>query len=283
MGDGSDPWYEIDEPTVRRPDEKVAVETRWRREHLTAGAGLSCGFHEHGIARPRRVIREACAVSEPVELRDAFEVRSRWAAENRRGPDADLAGGSFPRPTHPEGQKRSIRREPERPHGRVVDLAPIVARDVVELTRAGLRDPHIHPAVAIRKERNETPVARHRGRLFGTGKVRDFDHPRVGDRILPERVTPLQLPGRDGARDDGRNESDQEGNVHPARRLGDFNRWGDLGRRIPPSCPGVDFRAVRVDRTDLVVLVPVNGHAFPFLPALHGRDVPVEVCRDLLP
>ena len=172
------------------------MQTCRRREHLPAGAGLSCGFHEHRIARPGRVIHEARAVGEPVELSDALEVRSGRAAENRRGPDADLTGVCFPGPTHPEGQKRSIRREPERAHGRVVDLVEIVARDVVELTRAGLRDPHIHPAVAIRKERNEAPVARYCGRLFGAGKVRDFDHPCVGDRILPERVTPVAPAGR---------------------------------------------------------------------------------------
>lgn len=47
--------------------------------------------------------------------------------------------------------------------------------------------------------------------------------------------------------------------------------------------PGIELVAERVHRSDPIVLMPVHGHPFPFLPALHSGDVALEVRGNLLP
>ena len=53
------------------------------------------------------------------------------------------------------------------------------------------------------------------------------------------------------------------------------------GRAI--ARPRVEVGPKGVDRTQLVVDVPLDGHALALLPALHRLDVTVQVGRDFLP
>ena len=59
-------------------------------------------------------------------------------------------------------------------------------------------------------------------------------------------------------------------------RLGDSD-W------TPLAGPFIEIGLERVDRSHLVVDMTLHRHAFPLLPPLHRRDVPVQVRGDFLP
>ena len=53
---------------------------------------------------------------------------------------------------------------------------------------------------------------------------------------------------------------------------------------LPPVVPpGVEFRLIGINRSSLVVSVPVYGQRFVLFPALHAADATPQVGSDLLP
>ncbi len=79
-------------------------------------------------------------------------------------------------------------------------------------------------------------------------------------------------------------ELEAPGPTNGSEAVGDACGLGLRGRAMAsPAHPGVQLRAERIHGAHPVVLVAVNGHRLPLLPALDGGHVPVEICRDFLP
>lgn len=293
-----------------------------RRGEDVARLPLPAVADEHRVARPGRVVDEPAPVRGPVVLRDALEVRSCRSSEEGRRPDVD-AGLRSVASAPPERDERAVRREPQRPDRGVHELGRATVRHVDELTGADLRDPDVHPAVAIGLERGEPPVPRDRGGLLHAVEVGERLEASVRERVLPARAA--LLPQQRGGEQDqhgGRNAEPSDA-PPPEERTRGTARRGPTGRlvrigvsecvsprrgigtgpavglgfasggsslvaalretRSAARHPPIERCTEGVHRPDLVVEVAMNGHAFPLLPSLHRRHVSPQVGRDLLP
>jgi hypothetical protein len=144
-------------------------------------------------------------------------------------------------------------------------------------------------------------VAGDGGRLLASIKAGQGVKAKVSNGIAPEELRPLQPQARADRAQGGRGQ--QQGQSSPLDKMCGCHRRGWRGRcvgcggrgrkgggailmRRPELAtlrPRVQLRTVGINRTHPVVLVPVHGHGFPLLPALHCGHVAAEVGRDFFP
>ncbi len=129
--------------------------------------------HEQRVSGSGRMIRESGAVMRPVELGHAFEVWLRLSAQRWHRPDADFAAAQAAWLANPKRNEGTVRREPEGADRWIDEFRRTPAGQVVELSRADLRNPDIHRSVPVRQKRHELTVARHRRSLRHSIEVRD--------------------------------------------------------------------------------------------------------------
>ncbi len=261
------------------------METRRSREDLFRLRSFSTVPHEQRVARCGRVVDEASAVSRPVEFGNIMQIGLRRAAEERCAPDADLLFRAG-EPACPERDERSVRREAERSHRRVDDVARGSARQVVKLSSADLGDPDIHRSVAIRLESHQFSVAGHCGGLLDAVEVGELQEPGVRQSVAGIVGAGLEPPhaerhGRDGS---GTHQRPEPRPASRNRRVCTALWITGFGWRKPPvPTPGIQVGAKRIHRAQLVVDVPVHRHPFALLPTLHRLDVPLHEGGDLFP
>ena len=232
----------------------------------------------------------------PVELGHTFKVGSRLSTQRWNRPDADVAAARAVLLANPKRDQRAIGGEPQGADRGIDKLRRAPPGQVVELSRADLRNPDVHLSVPVRQKGHEMAVAGHRSGLLQSIEVRDRLKSCVRYGISPEVLRPLEPEACANRQSASRrcqrqqeSPSAKKGSCHRPRRL--RRRVGRYGigpillpySEIPAAHPGIQVRTRRVDRTHPVMQVSVDRHPLPLLPALDRCHVAFEVSRDLLP
>src|SRR5580704_8926152 len=113
------------------------------------------------------MVGEPRTVARPIELRGAFQIWSGLASQRRYRPYGDLPVLAVWL-ANPKRDRGAIWSESHGPDRGIDQLRSVSAHNVMDLSRAGFRDPDISLSISTRQECHEFAIAGHGRRLLGS-------------------------------------------------------------------------------------------------------------------